>query len=131
MEFFVQTACNNKLTANISDWLQKSSIRDGQLTRQNSLTRIKKLLKDLRNNTSTVSYGLKLSVELILYLLTDLHLKQTKLALVQPDPYQQLIEGQSFHYTAHSKHFLSESLRHSIQSINAGGQAFICMNILH
>ena len=93
MEFFVQTACNNKLTANISDWLQKSSIRDGQLTRQNSLTRIKKLLKDLRNNTSTVSYGLKLSVELILYLLTDLHLKQTKLALVQPDPYQQLIEG--------------------------------------
>ena len=102
------------------------------MTRQNSLTRIKKLLKDLRNNTSTVSYGLKLSVELILYLLTDLHLKQTKLALVQPDPYQQLIiEGQSFHYTAHSKHFLSESLRHSMQSINAGGQAFICMNILH
>ena len=39
-------------------------------------------------------YGLKLRVELILYdLLTDLHLKQTKLALVQPDPYQQLIEG--------------------------------------
>ena len=26
MEFFVQTACNNKLTANISDWVQKSSI---------------------------------------------------------------------------------------------------------
>ena len=102
------------------------------MTRQNSLTRIKKLLKDLRNDTSTVSYGLKLSVELILYdLLTDLHLKQAKLALVRPDPSQQLIEGQSFHYTAHSKHFLSESLRHSIQSINAGGQAFICMNILH
>ena len=101
------------------------------MTRQNSLTRIKKLLKDLRNNTSTVSYGLKLSVELILYLLTDLHLQQTKLALLQPDPYQQLIEGQSFHYTAHSKHILSESLRHSIQSINAGGQDFICMNILH
>ena len=73
------------------------------MTRQNSLTRIKKLLKDLRNDTSTVSYGLKLSVELILYdLLTDLHLKQAKLALVRPDPYQQLIEGQSFHYTAHS-----------------------------
>ena len=37
-----------------------------------------KKLKDLRNVTSTVSYGLKLSVELILYdLLTDLHLKQT------------------------------------------------------
>ena len=103
------------------------------MTRQNSLTRIKKLLKDLRNDTSTVSYGLKLSVELILYdLLTDLHLKQAKLALVRPDPYQQLIiEGQSFHYTAHSKHFLSERLRHSMQSINAGGQAFICMNILH
>ena len=64
------------------------------MTRQNSLTRIKKLLKDLRNDTSTVSYGLKLSVEL--------HLKQAKLALVRPDPYQQLIEGQSFHYTAHS-----------------------------
>ena len=64
------------------------------MTRQNSLTRIKKLLKDLRNDTLTVSYGLKLSVELILYdLLTDLHLKQTNLALVQPDPYQQLIEG--------------------------------------
>ena len=102
------------------------------MTGQNPLLRIKKFLKDLRNVTSTVSYGLKLRVELILYdLLTDLHLKQTKLALVQPDPYQQLIEGQSFHYTAHSKHFLSESLRHSIQSINAAGQAFICMNILH
>ena len=72
MEFFVQTACNNKLTVNISDWVQKKT-------------------------------KLKLSVELILYdLLTDLHLKQAKLALVRPDPYQQLIEGQSFHYTAHS-----------------------------
>ena len=103
------------------------------MTGQNPLLRIKNFFKDLRNVTSTVSYGLKLRVELILYdLLTDLHLKQTKLALVQPDPYQQLIiEGQSFHYTAHSKHFLSESLRHSMQSINAGGQAFICMNILH
>ena len=85
----------------------------------NKIPRIKKLLKDFRNDTSTVSYGLNLSVEFILYdLLTDLHLKQAKLALVRPDPYQQLIEGQSFHYTAHSKHFLSESLRHAIQSIN-------------
>ena len=36
------------------------------------------LLELNRNVTSTVSYGLKLSVELILYdLLKDLHLKQT------------------------------------------------------